>query len=752
MPSGPKRKLAAIMFTDMVGYTALMQEDEDKARELIQRHRALMKPLVEQHGGEIIQYMGDGTFCRFDSAKEAVNSALEIQYVLKIEKELALRIGIHLGDVVVEGDEVYGDGVNVASRLEPLAEAGGICVSHQVYENIKNQSGLNLNSLGKKNLKNIDDEIEVFAVTKSIEPSPLTPDIKKPFPISSKINMKWIGVAAVIIVLVIVGFKIDFGTVEVESKEDINKLSIAVLPFTNMNADAENEFFTDGITDDILTQLAKIKSVEVISRTSTMQYKNTTKSLSEIGKELGVATILEGSVRRGGNRVRIIARLVDARTDKNIWAETYDREMDDIFAIQSDVAIKIAAALKTSLTPEEERRINKRPTENLEAYDYYLKGNVIYSMTASGERSPEAIKMYEKAIELDPEFGIAYSRLAIAYLNRYWFRSTAESRDRAKEVLDKAIMLEPDSPETEMAQGYYYYWGFRDYDNALLHLELAIESEPSNSDLLSVIGYVKRRQGKWEEAAEYLQKSSDLDPQSYQKATELFNTYENMRSWNEAIRATNRVILINPNHITPYYRKMWAELNLYGSLESIQKTYVETKKVKRSDRLSIEMWFYEFYLFGNNDVALAEAKTDTSEYRTFLIGLTLDMMGDTEAARPYLKKSVEVFKALSESTGFYQYQMFASFSYAALNQKEEAIKWGNLAMETLPLSRDYFGGAEMLEQYSRVLIMLGEYDEAIKRLEFLLTIPSSVTPAGLKFMKFYDPLRNHSSFIKLIAS
>jgi len=251
MPSEPKRKLAAIMFTDMVGYTALMQEDEDKARELIQRHRALMKPLVEKHGGEIIQYVGDGTFCRFESAKEAVNSALEIQYVLKVEKELALRIGIHIGDVVVEGEEVYGDGVNVASRLEPLAEPGGICVSHQVYENIKNQTGLSLTSLGKKDLKNVGEEMEVFTVTQSYESAPVVADTKKPSPSSSMINMKWVAVAAVVTVLVIVWLKIDFGTQEVSSGNESDKTSIAVLPFENMSSDLENEYFSDGMTEEI---------------------------------------------------------------------------------------------------------------------------------------------------------------------------------------------------------------------------------------------------------------------------------------------------------------------------------------------------------------------------------------------------------------------------------------------------------------------------------------------------------------------
>jgi len=415
------RKLAAIMFTDMVGYTALMQKEESKARELIERHRALLKPFVKKHGGEIIQFVGDGTFCRFDSAIEAVNAAVEIQKVLELEPEINLRIGIHVGDVVVKGDEVYGDGVNIAARIEPLAIAGGICVSARVRDDIKNQSGLNLTSLGKKDLKNVDEEIEVYSVSRETENAPDTPALQKPTPTANIFSIKWLGIAAVVILLVIVGLKVDFGTMVAESNEEVNRLSIAVLPFTNMSADPENEFFSDGITEDILTQLSKIHSLEVISRTSIMQYKNTTKSLREIGKELGVATILEGSVRRGGNRVRITAQLIDTETDKNLWADTYDRDLDDIFAIQSDVAKKIAAALKTSLTPEEEDRLNQKPTDNIEAYDYYLRGND-YAYGSNERNDFEiGIELYQKAIELDPNFSNAYSNLSRGHSDMYWF-------------------------------------------------------------------------------------------------------------------------------------------------------------------------------------------------------------------------------------------------------------------------------------------------------------------------------------------
>jgi len=513
MPSKSKHKLAAIMFTDMVGYTSLMQEDEDKARELIERHRAHMKPFVGKHGGEIIQYVGDGTFCRFDSAIEAVNSALEIQKVLEMEPEINLRIGIHVGDVVVKGDEVYVDGVNVASRLEPLAEAGGICVSHQVYENIKNQPGLSLSSLGKKALKNVDEEIEVFAVTPATEPSPVASYTKKPSPASSKINMKWIAVAAVVTILVIVGLKIDFGTVEVESKKDINSLSIAVLPFDNMSSDPENEFFADGITEDILAQIAKIKSLQVISRTSIMQYKNTTKSLSEIGKELGVATILEGSVRRGGNRVRIIAQLIDTETDKHLWAETYDRDLDDIFAIQSDVALKIAAALQATLSIEEAASIKRKPTDNLEAYDFYLKGRSLF-YTYERTQNDKAIEMFEKALSLDSSFSLAYSGLSLSYSQ---FSNSSWDNDEkwiilAENAARRAIELNDNSAEAHFALGFVHEQRVEVVEMER-EMRRVLDLNPNHAHAHDSMGDILHRaKGQLEEAIREYEMALTLDP------------------------------------------------------------------------------------------------------------------------------------------------------------------------------------------------------------------------------------------------
>ncbi|MEE9238152.1 MAG: adenylate/guanylate cyclase domain-containing protein, partial [Thermodesulfobacteriota bacterium] len=311
MPSEPKRKLAAIMFTDMVGYTALMQEDEGKARRLIQRHRDLVKPNIDRHDGEIIQYVGDGTFCRFDSAIEAVNAALEIQLVFKLEDEISLRIGIHVGDIMVEGDEVYGDGVNVASRIERLAEPGGVCISERVYDDIRNQSKLEAHLLGERVLKNVERPINIYSL--------ILEDKKMPQSKSQNVVLR-------------------------EKGNDTGGNSIAVLPFVNMSSDPENEYFGDGLAEEIINALTKIQDLRVASRTSSFAFKERSDDIREMGEKLNVNKILEGSVQKQGKKLRITAQLINVEDGYHLWSERYDKVLEEVFDIQDEITENIIQA------------------------------------------------------------------------------------------------------------------------------------------------------------------------------------------------------------------------------------------------------------------------------------------------------------------------------------------------------------------------------------------------------------------------
>ena len=764
MTESPKRKLAAIMFTDMVGYTALMQKDETKARELIEMQLALMAPYLKKHGGEVIQFVGDGTFCRFDSAIEAVNAALEIQNIMEVEPELNLRIGIHVGDVVIEGDEVYGDGVNVAARIEPLAEPGDVCVSSRVRDDIKNQTGIDLLSLGMKGLKNVDEEIEVFSVSKSGETKIPISDMHKESPKGGVDKLKWFGTAALVTVLAIIGLKIDFGTMDAESTEELNRFSIAVLPFTNMSADAENQFFADGITEDILTQLSKIKSLEVISRTSIMQYKNTTKSMSQIAEELGVATILEGSVRRGGNRVRITAQLIDARTDKHIWANSYDRDLDDIFAIQTDVAIKIAAALEASLTPEEEKRINEKPTDNIEAYDYYLRGNEYMARDFQSSSFTLAIQMYEQAIELDRNFANAYSRLSYAHSEMYWFYHdrTEERLRRSKKALDRALIINPDLPEVHAAFGWYYYHGYLEYENALMEFQKAIDLGLNNSLLNLGIASVYRRQGKMEEAVVYFLKAEELDPRSTNAYFEAAETYMLLRQYDEAVKHLNKAISLAPDQMFSYNIKLYLYLQKDADLKKAKSVLAQATKnvISESDIFYVNM-NYTINIFERNyeDALYSWSKGDEDAidgqfnytHHYHIKASIYGYLKNPELEKTYYDSALTVYKSMiEENPKDSRLHSSIGLVYAGLGNKEEAIRAGKKGAELLPISKEAWRGAIRVRDLAHIYAVVGEFDLALDEIELLLSVPSTLSENILRLHPKWDPLRKHPRFIALL--
>jgi len=354
------------MFTDMAGYTALMQKDEQKARELIERQRETVTPLVNEYGGKVLQYVGDGTFCSFESAIESVNCAIEIQKALIDQEEISLRIGIHVGDVVLKGEEVYGDGVNVASRLEPLADPGGICISGRVYDDIRNQRDLDAVFLGEKNLKNVDRPIKVYALKGESLSTPQTESIPESQTRTERINRRRLSVIGSVLVTILIGSLVLYLNTNKMSPASGVKM-LVVLPFENLGP-AENEYFADGMTEEITSRLASISGLGVISRTSAMQYKNVIKSAEQIGRELGVQYILEGTIRYqsvgdGKSRVRITPHLIRVSDDSHLWATTYDGFMEEIFELQTNIAEKVAAALDITLLEPERRELKREHTK-----------------------------------------------------------------------------------------------------------------------------------------------------------------------------------------------------------------------------------------------------------------------------------------------------------------------------------------------------------------------------------------------------
>ena len=515
------RQLAAILFADIQGYTALMQDDEVYANILREKLKRNLDLQVAAHNGRILKLSGDGALCIFTSAIEAVRAAIEIQKPMQRNPKVPLRIGIHTGDVMFEGDDVHGDGVNVASRIESFAVAGGVFISDRVYADIKNQKDIETVSLGKYELKNVSAPVEIFAISSEGLIVPKNKLQGKGKRETEKISSKKFIIAAAVIAIVAV-----IAWLAINQRDKLfpsataenGQKSVAVLPFLNLSNSKDDEYFADGMCDEILTQLSKIGDLKVISRTSVMQYKGTTKNMRDIAGELGVNNILEGSVQKTNNRIRINVQLINAKTDEHLWAESFDRDNKDIFSIQSEIAKQIAQELHATLSEKEKLLIEQKPTENLQAYDLYLRGrNQAESNYGTGSKKllDNTERMFRAAFRLDPQFVEAYHELIRMYIMTYW---SAEETDRivykvkAKNLLDSLLALNIDKPAVHLANGYYKYHGERDYSGALNEFDKVEKSNPNNSDVLLAKGYVFRRLGKLDDAIIIFKKQPFLTP------------------------------------------------------------------------------------------------------------------------------------------------------------------------------------------------------------------------------------------------
>ncbi len=409
------RHLAAILFTDIVGFTALMQHDETNAVCIIKHYHEVLEKSVSNHHGEILNNYGDGSLCVFNSVYEALKCAIELQIGLKSEPAVPLRVGLHLGEVLFENGQALGDDVNVASRIQSLGVANSILISSEVCHTIKNHPELTAKSLGKFDFKNVDESMEVFALANDGLVVPDKKNMEGKLQPKKSLSRKWMLAAAVLVVLLFAGYFIFSKLISDPATEK----SIAVLYFDNMSGDLGQEYFSDGITEEIIAHISKIKDIRVISRTSVLSYKGKPKNLKKIAKELNVSSILEGSVRKSGNTIRITAQLIDAHTDQHIWAETYDRDLKDIFEVQSEIARMIAHKFKIEITSETNAKITQIPTQNVEAYDQYQKGMYFlykkYFNSHQHEYFEKSKKYFETAIQLDSGYAEAYAGLAETY-------------------------------------------------------------------------------------------------------------------------------------------------------------------------------------------------------------------------------------------------------------------------------------------------------------------------------------------------
>src|ERR1043166_2429379 len=479
-----QRKLAAIMFTDMVGYSALAQSDDKLALELLEEHRELLREIFPRFNGTEIKTIGDGFLVEFNSALEAAKCAIEIQRALSkrnhdvpVERRIEVRIGVHIGDVVRRGGDVYGDGVNIASRIEPLAGAGGICVSMDVERQIRNALDARFERLAPTELKKISVPMDLFRIVLPWERNARLTDGRQKHDVRQQRSIPIGWVVAAVLLLVVIGAgvfvfqrqktKAAPGQSETTAST-IPAKSIAVLPFENLSDDKSAAYFADGIPDQILTKLASIADLKVISRTSTARYKSKPEDLRTVSQQLGVANVLEGSVQKAADKVRVNVQLIDARADSHLWAKTYDRDIKDVFAVETEVAQEIADSLRAKLSPAEASTVASVPTQDTAAYDLFLKGEFEYRFASASlrpERFDQAATWYEQAIARDPNFAIAIAHLVICRLNRHWFveNLTGTQLSEIKEMAEHAVSLAPRAADAHVVLGLYHYFGFRQY-------------------------------------------------------------------------------------------------------------------------------------------------------------------------------------------------------------------------------------------------------------------------------------------------
>jgi len=590
-----KRKLAAILSADVKGYSRLMGEDEKGTVRTLNAYKEVMTGLIQHHHGRVVDAPGDNVLAEFGSVVDAVECAVEIQKELKKRnaelsenRRMEFRIGVNLGDVIEDGEQILGDGVNIAARLESLAEAGGICISGTAYDQVENKLGLGYQFLGEQTVKNIAKPVRVYKVL--TEPGAVVRVAAE-----QKVKpRKWQRpVMVLVIILVLVAAALTIwrfylpskpAPVEVASKEKMafplpDKPSIAVLPFMNMSGDSELEHFSDGITEEIITALSKTPKLFVIARNSTFTYKGKPVRVKQVAEDLGVRYVLEGSVRKATDRLRITAQLIDALTGHHLWAERYDREPKDIFVLQDEITLKILNSLHVKLTGGEQDRVYGKDTNNLEAYIKVLQGRD-YFWRLNRESNILAKKLFEEAIALDPKYPAPYWLLGMTHIMDTWFdwgQSKEDSLSRAMELAQKTISLNDlDSNAHGLLGAAYRMKG--DHDKAIAEGKRAVELDPNSADAYVWLGIALNYAGRSEEAVHLFERAIRLNPFAHTwYFLHLGNAYQFLGRYDEAIAAYQKALRLSPNNL-------FAHLNLtstYSQLGRDKEASAHAKEILR---------------------------------------------------------------------------------------------------------------------------------------------------------------------------
>ena len=634
------RQLAAIMFTDIEGYTSLMQYDEKQAVSIRQRHRNAFELTTEAFNGKIIQYFGDGTLSIFKSTVEAVDCAIELQKAFLEEPKIPVRIGIHVGDIIQSKDDIIGDAVNVASRIESCAVVGSILVSDKVHDQIRSHRHIQSKFLDAYELKNVEDAIPIFAIANEGLVVPKPEEVKGKLKAKSKPAKKpllkrkstYIGLAALLLLAFLIS---TVNSITITTDDSAKDLSIAVLPFDNLSTDEDSEFFRDGITEDILTQLSKLKEIRVISRTSVMQYKGTKKTIPEIAKELGVSYILEGSIRKYNEDIRITAQLIDANNDEHLWAQNYDKTITNVFSVQTEVSEEIVNALKLNLSFEEQKSLASIATDNIDAYKLFLEGR-----EEAGKRNSESIArsilLYKEATALDPNYAEAYAEIANSiFLEAYYSRrNPKEASKTAQTYLDKAKSI-----------------------------------NPNVARIYSVLGFINNIEGKHDEAEKAFRRAIKLSPNDLTSRHQYATFYFYTRQYDKQLEQAEIAYSLDPLSfvIANSYATALAYNHKYEDAEIVMKKVEELGN--ENNQFIINRTYFRIYTdqkkYKQAIKPLKHLAAHENVYNRFL-GFCYAKIGDTVSAY----RIIDTIKAKGRSS---EKSQQLAVVYAGLNLKDSVI-------------------------------------------------------------------------------
>src|SRR2546430_726333 len=778
-------QIAHILFTDIVGYSKLLSDEQRKLFGLLnQIVRNTSQFRAAEAAGKLVRLStGDGIVLAFFTTVDVpVRCALEVDRKLREHPELKLRMGINSGPVDQVSDvndqrNITGVGINMAQRVMDCGDAGHILLSRRVADDLAQYSEWKpyLHDLGRVEVKHrVKLEVVNFynqEAGNSQLPGKLKSAARK------RSTKKWMLAAAVVLIAAMsfVVLRISLRARSGGSVLSVSGKSIEVLPFENMSAAEENAFFADGVQNEILTNLAKIADLKVISRASVMVYKvGNPRNLRDIGQQLGVSHVLEGSVQRAGAKVRVSAQLSDARTGKHVWAGTYDRELADVFAIETELAQTIAGELQAKLTSSEKAAIEEKPTQDLVAYEFYARAvsliynvQVPFSVDAPEKTLSEAVDLLNKAVARDPNFLLAYCQLAFAHDGIYQdeIDRTPARLALAQSAIDSAFRLRPDSGEAHLALSFHLYAGYSDYDRARSEVALAQQTLPNNPRAYELAGKIDRRSGHWAGATHNLERACELDPRNLPYLILLGGVYYELHDYEQWAKALDRVLALHPDKKPARIFRAFIEVEHRADTGpwrvAIEKILAQDPASAKDPFLTgqhftLALFDRDLNAAGVLATALPQKDSPDGAYpdfgRDFWMGVVARLKGDETSARTALTRALAEQKEGIRNADDVGLLSRLGLIDAVLGKKEEALREGRRAIEMLPILKDSIVEASVKRYFVMACAWAGEHELALQQLEVVARIPGGPSYGDLRLNPMWDPLRGDPRFEKIIAS